>query len=116
RRSGDRRRGTSGAGPMTLTASTTTAAAAAAATAATARRPGSTKAEIVAEAAGLFGPRGFAAVSVQEIADRVGITAGAIYRHFPSKEAVLDAVLFDSIEAWLAAADLETPSIERVVE
>ena len=97
---------------MTVTTATTSATA----TTATPRRSGSTKAEIVAEAAGLFGPRGFAAVSVQEIADRVGITPGAIYRHFASKEAVLHAVMFDCIGAWLAAADLEPPSIKRIVD
>ena len=71
------------------------------------RRSGSTKADIVVEAAGLFAERGFAAVSVQEIGEGVGITAGAIYRHFPSKEAVLHAVLLESIDAWVAAAEPE---------
>ena len=68
------------------------------------RRSRSTKGDIVVEAAGLFAERGFAAVSVQEIGERVGITAGAIYRHFPSKEAVLHAVLLESIDAWVDAA------------
>src|SRR5262245_48977521 len=67
------------------------------ATAPARRRSGTTKREITVEAAALFGARGFAAVSVQEIADRVGITAAAIYRHYPSKEAVLDAVLLEAI-------------------
>jgi AcrR family transcriptional regulator len=88
----------------------------------TAARPraGSTKGAIVAAAADLFAERGFAAVSVQEIGEAVGITGGAIYRHFPSKEAVLHAVLLDTIEHWLAVGEAETnrsssPSIARVV-
>jgi AcrR family transcriptional regulator len=77
-------------------------------------RSGSTKSDIVVAAARLFADRGFAAVGVQEIAEQVGISAGAIYRHFPSKEAVLHAVLRDSIDAWLAAAEAGT--IGRVLQ
>jgi AcrR family transcriptional regulator len=69
------------------------------------RRSSTTKHDITVEAAALFGERGFAAVSMQEIADRVGITAAAIYRHYPSKDAVLDAVLFESI----STCELVTP-------
>ena len=88
-------------------------------TAAARRRSGSTKADIVDAGAALFAERGFAAVGVQEIAERVGITGGAIYRHFPSKDAVLDAVLVESITAWLgaaqpAASDGEEP-VRRIV-
>ena len=65
------------------------------------------KAQIVVEAAELFAAKGFAGVGVQEIGARVGIAAGAIYRHFESKDALLDAVLLDTIEAWLVAAQLD---------
>jgi AcrR family transcriptional regulator len=82
---------------------------------------GSTKRDIVVEAAALFAERGFSAVSVQEIGARVGITGGAIYRHYASKDAVLHAVLIDTIERWLAVArdaerDGAGPQIERLVE
>jgi AcrR family transcriptional regulator len=84
------------------------------------QRAGSTWSAIVAAAADLFAERGFAAVSVQEIGEAVGITGGAIYRHFPSKDAVLHAVFLDTIEHWLVVAESETervgrPSIARVV-
>ena len=65
----------------------------------------SKKGLIVVAAAGLFGERGFADVGMQEIAERVGVTAGAIYRHFPSKDAVLEAVLMDALGVFLEAAD-----------
>jgi AcrR family transcriptional regulator len=90
-------------------------------TATTRRRAASTKADIVDAAAALFAERGFAAVGVQEIGERVGITGGAIYRHFSSKESVLEAVLFDSIAAWLEAAEPGTsddaiePPVHRVI-
>ena len=79
------------------------------------RRSSSTKADIVVEAAGLFAERGFSAVSVQDIGERVGITAGAIYRHFPSKEAVLHAVLMQSIDAWVDAAEASSQGSEQPV-
>ncbi len=68
------------------------------------RRSPSTKQEILTAAADLFAERGFTAVSVADIATRVGITGGAIYRHYPSKDAVLDAVLLDTIDEWVRVA------------
>jgi len=59
---------------------------------------------ILAAAAELFAERGFAAVGVADIAERVGITGGAIYRHFPSKDAVLEAVTLATAEAFVGAS------------
>src|SRR5262245_25615108 len=69
-----------------------------------ARRPRDRRDTIVAAAAELFAERGFAAVGVADIAERVGITAGAIYRHFPSKDAVLEAVTLTTAEAFVTAS------------
>jgi AcrR family transcriptional regulator len=69
------------------------------------RRTTERKSDIVIAAAELFGERGFADVGMQEIAERVGVTAGALYRHFPSKDAVLEAVLADAVGAFLQAAE-----------
>lgn len=69
------------------------------------RRPKDRKATILAAAAELFAERGFAAVSVADIAERVGVTGGALYRHLPSKEALLDALVLEATDAFLAAAD-----------
>jgi AcrR family transcriptional regulator len=51
------------------------------------------KEQIVAEAGRLFARNGFDAVTVKQIAAACGITEPAVYRHFPSKEAVCSAVL-----------------------
>ncbi len=80
------------------------------------RRLASTKSDIVAAAADLFAERGFAAVGVHEIAERAGISAGAIYRHFAGKDAVLQAVLLDAIDAWLAVANGRASSLRDVIE
>lgn len=51
----------------------------------------------------LFARRGFEAVSVDTIAAEAGVTRGAFYHHFESKEALFEVVL-DEIETTLAAA------------
>ncbi|MFL6120109.1 TetR/AcrR family transcriptional regulator [Actinophytocola sp.] len=45
------------------------------------------------------------AVSLSRIAQRAGLGAGTVYRHFPSKEMLLEAVLAEHVEDLVAAAD-----------
>ncbi|MGV3618112.1 MAG: TetR/AcrR family transcriptional regulator [Fimbriimonas sp.] len=40
----------------------------------------------------LFDQEGYRGVSMRGLSERVGLTAGALYRYFPSKEAVFDAL------------------------
>lgn len=47
---------------------------------------------ILAAAQKLFGEQGIDRTTMQEIAAAAGISAGAIYRYFPSKDALLEAV------------------------
>jgi AcrR family transcriptional regulator len=56
------------------------------------------RASIMAVAKVLFADKGFHAVSVDEIARRVGVSPAVLYQHFPSKEALYEAVL-DSLAA-----------------
>jgi AcrR family transcriptional regulator len=49
--------------------------------------------QILDQAAALFARRGFAKTSVQEIADAVGLSKAGLLHHFPSKEALREAVL-----------------------
>jgi AcrR family transcriptional regulator len=50
-------------------------------------------AEIIEIAARLFGSQGYDATSVQQIADEMGYSKAAVLYHFPSKDALLAAVL-----------------------
>lgn len=50
------------------------------------------KAEILAAARAVFIRHGFERATMQEIADEVGLSAGAIYRYFPSKESLITIV------------------------
>jgi AcrR family transcriptional regulator len=60
--------------------------------------------EIVAAVLELARDRGPDAITTHAIADRVGVTQGAVFRHFPDKEAIWLAVF-----AWVGA------ELERVV-
>lgn len=58
------------------------------------RRPKDRKEQIARASADAFGEQGYHAVSMEDIAARVGITPGALYRHSPSKyDLFRDAVL-----------------------
>lgn len=49
--------------------------------------------EVLAFAADLFARNGYASTTVRDIADAAGILSGSLYHHFPSKEAMVDAIL-----------------------
>jgi len=62
----------------------------------------------------LFAAEGIEGISMRKIADRVGVTATALYRHFRDKDAILDAlisagltVLSDYLDPALRARDPE---------
>lgn len=61
--------------------------------------------QILREAAQLFARRGFHGVSIVELGASVGISGPALYRHFPSKEAVLARMLIGVSERLLAGGD-----------
>ena len=56
------------------------------------------KASILAVAKLLFADKGFHGVSVDEIAKRLGVSPAVLYQHFPSKEALYEAVLTEISE------------------
>lgn len=56
-------------------------------------KEGSTKEKILMESMKLFAQQGFDAVSVRAIADAVGVSDGALYKHFKSKQEIFDALV-----------------------
>lgn len=54
--------------------------------------------EILDAAAELFARKGVGATTIREIADRVGVVAGALYHHFPSKRAIVDELVTGYLE------------------
>jgi AcrR family transcriptional regulator len=77
-----------------------------------------TRQRLLEEAERLFRERGYAATSLEQIADAADVTKGAIYGHFSSKE----DVLLSAIEAaptpdfGSALYDLSRPLRERLAE
>jgi AcrR family transcriptional regulator len=59
-----------------------------------------TRGALVTAARELFAERGFAGVGRDEIAERAGVTRGALYHHFESKAAVAAAVI-EAVDAEL---------------
>ena len=59
---------------------------------------------IVAAARAAFAAEGIE-VPVEEIARRAGVGMGTLYRHFPAKEDLIDAVLEDAFAELLSAAE-----------
>ena len=75
----------------------------------------STGARIQAAARKLLDKEGAEAVTMRRVAQKVGITPMAIYRHFPDRAALLNALAdegFRELSAWLAEQRL-TGDVER---
>ena len=65
----------------------------------------SRRSQIIAAAAELFAADGYPSAGMDQIGAAAGITGPAIYRHFPSKSAVLAAVFDGILDAVSAPAD-----------
>jgi AcrR family transcriptional regulator len=65
-----------------------------------------TRAALVSAGRQLFGTKGFAATSVEDIARAARVTTGALYHHFPTKAAVFEAV-FEQVHAEMLVASAE---------
>ena len=74
------------------------------------RRPPDRKQRILVAARDLFVRLGYPNVSMALIAENVGITAGALYRHFSNKAILLEEVMADSfayLDSPIARVDFE---------
>lgn len=69
-----------------------------------------TYADIVRIGEELFATKGYEHTSIQQIADACGMTKGALYHHFESKEALLEQICQNHYQYLLKAAQ---PYIER---
>jgi AcrR family transcriptional regulator len=59
--------------------------------------------KLVAAARALFTQKGTSA-PLEEVAERAGVGIGTLYRHFPTRQALLEAVYVDEVEAMARAA------------
>ncbi|MER5887822.1 ScbR family autoregulator-binding transcription factor [Streptomyces sp. NPDC001941] len=63
-------------------------------------RSARTRLRVLAGAAELFTERGFRHTSVKDVADRVEMTKGAVYFHYPTKEDLAVAVVREHYARW----------------
>jgi AcrR family transcriptional regulator len=59
--------------------------------------------KLVASARAVFTAEGTSA-PLEEVAERAGVGIGTLYRHFPTRQALLEAVYIDEVEAMAQAA------------
>src|SRR4051812_39553316 len=83
-----------------------------------AERTARTRAALIGAARALFAERGYAGAGREEIVERAGVTRGAMYHHFASKEAlflaVYEAVEYDLLQAIAEAAMRATDAVEML--
>src|SRR5215813_12222141 len=77
--------------------------------------------QILDAAASCFARQGFHATSMQDIFAAAGLSAGAVYRYFPTKAELIRAIAAEALATALpaldsATSDRATPSIPDVVE
>lgn len=64
-----------------------------------------TKERILLEALRLFSQKGYDAVSVEQIADAVGIKAPSLYKHYKSKQDIFEAIFEETAKRYGAFTD-----------
>lgn len=70
------------------------------------RRKASKKELILQKAATMFRAKGFAATSMRDLAETVGIEAASLYNHIRSKNEILEALCFDVANRFNANIEL----------
>jgi len=77
-----------------------------------------TRQSILHAAAGLFRQQGYAAVSLRDIAEAVGMKTGSLYYHFSSKESLVEEILAlgtqGALDASRAAVEALGPAADPV--
>jgi AcrR family transcriptional regulator len=84
----------------------------------TTRKKASKKEFILKKAAQMFRDKGFAATSMRDLAETVGIEAASLYNHIRSKNEILETICFDVANRFtLFMDDMETgtqPVIKKI--
>lgn len=79
------------------------------------RRKAATRAKILAAAERLFGERGYAQTSIEDIAELADVAVRTIYMHFPTKAAIMLAAFDAWVDVFITAV-LQRPVDEPIVE
>ena len=79
------------------------------------RKKASKKELILLKAAAMFREKGFAATSMRDLAETVGIEAASLYNHIRSKNEMLEAICFDVANRFNANMDILEASAEKSI-
>lgn len=79
------------------------------------RRKAATRAKILDAAERLFGERGYAETSIEDISELADVAVRTIYTHFPSKAAIMLAAFDAWVDAFVGAV-MQRPVDEPVVD
>ncbi|HEX7846923.1 MAG TPA: TetR/AcrR family transcriptional regulator [Chitinophagaceae bacterium] len=81
----------------------------------TQRKKASKKELILRKAAQMFREKGFAATSMRDLAESVGIEAASLYNHIRSKNEILEAICFDVANRFNANMDILEASQQKSI-
>ncbi|MEO7393854.1 MAG: TetR/AcrR family transcriptional regulator [Chitinophagaceae bacterium] len=79
------------------------------------RKKASKKELILLKAAAMFREKGFAATSMRDLAETVGIEAASLYNHIRSKNEMLEAICFDVANRFNSNMDVLETSNEKSI-
>ena len=79
------------------------------------RKKASKKELILLKAAAMFREKGFAATSMRDLAETVGIEAASLYNHIRSKNEMLEAICFDVANRFNTNMDILEASAEKSI-
>jgi TetR/AcrR family transcriptional regulator, cholesterol catabolism regulator len=80
------------------------------------RKKASKKELILRKAAAMFREKGFAATSMRDLAETVGIEAASLYNHIRSKNEMLEAICFDVANRFTANMDTIEASEQKSIK
>lgn len=75
-----------------------------------------TRKAILDAAASRFDAVGFLGASLSDILAEAGVTKGALYFHFRSKEELADALIREQFSVWDPLADIDNPGLQTAID
>lgn len=78
-------------------------------------KPESRKEEIIRVAAKLFKEKGFSAVTMRDLANKMGIKAASLYNHINSKQDILNVIIISLAEEFTAGMKLIQSSNDNCI-
>ena len=74
-----------------------------------------TKEKILEEALKLFAQSGYMGTSMNDIASKLGVTKAALYKHYKSKQEILDSIIEKGSQTLRRSADCNITDLHCVI-